>query len=83
MSSQIYKHRSTDKDDGFMPPKNQFLHDDWRVSNYSESFHAANAYGYRMRGSGWYMGTHKKIWMASSHGDKVDGYNNCGKSDNQ
>lgn len=80
-SNMIYKHQSIDKDDGFVLPKEQFIHDDWRVSNYKESFHCSTAYGYRARGRGWTMGVQKRCWMASPRGILVDGYNNAGKSD--
>lgn len=80
-SGTVYKHLSQDKDDGYIPAKDNFLHDDWRVSNQRENFHIANGYGYRMRGRGWSFGVKKKIWCASPRGERVDGYNNCGKSD--
>lgn len=79
--SKSYKHLDIDKDDGFMPPRDKFLHDDWRVSNFQENFHLPKAWAYRMRGPGWSQGVQKRVWKISPHGVRVDGYNNGGKSD--
>lgn len=81
-NERFYKHISQDKNDGFIPPKDNFFHDNWYVSSHQENFHATNAYGYFARGRGWSMGIKKAIWNISSHGVDVDnGYSRTGKSD--
>ena len=78
--SRLIKHGDNDKDDGYMPNKPDFFHDDYCVSGYQDLFHTPKAYGYRDRGRGFSMGVQKRMWKASGKGIRVDG-SGTGKSD--
>lgn len=78
---KFYKYGSLDKYDSHIPPKQQFIHDDFYVSSEKYKFHMSTATGYYPLSSDrWHMGVQKKQLMASGKGIKVDKYF-IGKSD--
>jgi hypothetical protein len=79
-NNRLYKSHGMDKYDAYIPPKQNFIHDDYYVSHYQECFHLSSAYASRAKGRGWTMGVQKKMWQASGRGIMVDG-SGTGKSD--
>lgn len=70
---KIYKHASIDKFEAHMVKSNNFVHDEYYVSQHSEEFHMDASFGRRENSKGFRFGVNKRKYRAISMGITVDG----------
>jgi hypothetical protein len=78
--SKLYKHKSGEKFEGYLPSRPNFINDNYKVSSESGNFDAKTAWAYRLKGKGKHIGVQKRIWRISPLGYCIDSVD-VGKSE--